>query len=169
MNKAIFLDRDGVINSDEGHYYVFRPEDFVLTPRLGESLKALQDEGYLLIVVSNQGGVARGEYELRDVETLNKLLQEKLQEFGVQITEFYVCPHHPEHGKCLCRKPLPLMVQKALARFEVDAAQSFFIGDRESDMQTASAAGVRGILVKRNAGIEKAVAEILGNDAKKGW
>jgi D-glycero-D-manno-heptose 1,7-bisphosphate phosphatase len=161
MNKAIFLDRDGVINSDDGLYYIFRPDDFVLTPRLGECLKALQDEGYLLIVISNQGGVARGEYERQDVETLNKLLQEKLQEFGVQITEFYICPHHPDYGKCLCRKPQPLMVQKALARFNVAPAQSYFIGDRETDMQTAAAAGVTGILVERNAGIEKAVKKIF--------
>ncbi len=161
MNKAVFLDRDGVINSDEGHYYVFRPADFVLTPRLGECLKALQDEGYLLIVVSNQGGVARGEYELQEVETLNTFLQEKLQDSGVQITEFYICPHHGDFGKCLCRKPQPLMVQKAMARFEIDAKQSFFIGDRESDMQTAAAAGVKGILVERNAGVEKAVKLIL--------
>ncbi len=161
MNKAVFLDRDGVINSDEGHYYVFRPEDFVLTPRLGECLKVLQDEGYLLIVISNQGGVARGEYEVQDVEVLNTFLQEKLQEYGVQITEFYICPHHPEYGKCLCRKPQPLMVQKALARFDINPAQSYFIGDRDSDIKTATAAGVKGILVERNGGIEKAVKEIV--------
>ena len=161
MQKAVFLDRDGVINSDDGHYYVFRPEDFTLTPRLGECLKALQDEGYLLIVITNQGGVARGEYALHDVEALNALLQDKLRQHGVQITEFYACPHHPDVGKCLCRKPLPLMVQKALARFDINPAQSFFIGDRPSDMQTAATAGVKGIMAERNAGVEKAVAEIL--------
>lgn len=157
MNKAIFLDRDGVINSDEGHYYVYKKEDFVLTPDLGVSLKALQDRGYLLIVITNQGGISKGEYTVNDVEQLNSYLKELLKPCGVNITEIYACPHHSSIGKCLCRKPQPLMIQKAIARFNIDASKSYFIGDRESDMQTASAAGVEGILVERNMGISSAL------------
>ncbi|MDR1415953.1 MAG: HAD family hydrolase [Prevotellaceae bacterium] len=161
MQKAIFLDRDGVINSDEGHYYVHREEDFVLTPKLGECLKMLQEAGFLLVVVSNQGGIARGLYGVQEVERLNNLLRERMTKYGVALAEFYSCPHHPDFGKCLCRKPQPLLVQKALARFDIDASRSYFIGDRESDMETAHNVGVKGVLVKRNAGIVEAVKEIL--------
>ncbi|MDR1022048.1 MAG: HAD family hydrolase [Prevotellaceae bacterium] len=161
MQKAVFLDRDGVINSDEGRYYVYREEDFVLTPHLAENLKLLQEAGFLLIVVSNQGGVARGLYGVLEVERLNSLLREQVAKYGVALAELYVCPHHPDFGKCLCRKPLPLLVQKALARFDIDASRSYFVGDRESDMETARNAGVKGILVNRNAGIAEAVKEIL--------
>ncbi|MDR2814061.1 MAG: HAD family hydrolase [Prevotellaceae bacterium] len=161
MQKAIFLDRDGVINSNEGHYYVYRKEDFTLTPRLGECLKKLQDAGFLLIVVSNQSGVAHGLYGLPEVEALNSLLREQVAAFGVQLTEFYICTHHPSVGKCLCRKPLPLLVQKAMSRYDVDASRSYFIGDRETDMQTAHNAGIKGILVEANAGIANAVENIL--------
>jgi D-glycero-D-manno-heptose 1,7-bisphosphate phosphatase len=161
MQKAVFLDRDGVINSDEGRYYVHREEDFVLTPQLGEQLKTLQEAGFLLIAISNQGGVARGLYGVQEVERLNSLLREQMAKFGVQLTEFYTCPHHPDFGKCLCRKPQPLLVQKALGRFDVDPSRSYLIGDRESDMETARNAGVKGLLVKRNAGIAGAVEEIL--------
>jgi D-glycero-D-manno-heptose 1,7-bisphosphate phosphatase len=161
MQKAVFLDRDGVINSDEGHYYVYREEDFVLTPQLGEHLKMLQEAGFLLIVVSNQGGVARGLYCIREVERLNNLLRRQMAKHGVQLAEIYICPHHPDFGKCLCRKPLPLLVQKAIARFGIDASRSYFIGDRKSDMETAHNAGVKGILSPKNVGIAEAVEEIL--------
>ncbi|MGL4908097.1 MAG: D-glycero-alpha-D-manno-heptose-1,7-bisphosphate 7-phosphatase [Bacteroidales bacterium] len=161
MNKAVFLDRDGVINSDEGHYYVHRPQDFVFTPQLPLQLKRLADANYLLFVISNQGGIARGLYTLEDTQHLHQNLQTSLLKDNVQITEFCVCPHHPEHSNCLCRKPSPLMVQKCLARFNVDATQSYFLGDRQSDMQAAQAAGVQGIFIERNQGISNAVSQIL--------
>ncbi|MDR0566007.1 MAG: HAD family hydrolase [Prevotellaceae bacterium] len=161
MQKAVFLDRDGVINSDEGRYYVYREEDFTLTPQLGECLKKLQDAGFLLIVISNQSGVSRGVYGVREVEQVNRFLREQLSAFGVQLTECYSCTHHPDVGKCLCRKPLPLLVQKALARYHIDAARSYFIGDRETDMKAAHNAGIKGIAVETNAGIAKAVENIL--------
>ncbi|MDR3297114.1 MAG: HAD-IIIA family hydrolase, partial [Prevotellaceae bacterium] len=130
MNKAVFLDRDGVINSDDGHYYVYRRSDFVLTPRLGKSLKRLHDAGFMLIVVTNQGGVARGIYSSADVESLSDFLRSQMADFGVPIAEVYSCLHHPDMGKCLCRKPSPLLVQRAMARFNIDPAQSYLIGDR---------------------------------------
>lgn len=164
MQRAVFLDRDGVINSDEGHYYVYRKEDFVLTPRLGECLKRLQDAGFLFFVVSNQSGVGRGVYGLREMEQVNAFMREQLAAYGVQLTELYMCTHHPETGKCLCRKPQPLLVQKALARYNVDPSRSYFIGDRQTDMEAARNAGVRGILVEANAGIAAAVDEILGSE-----
>jgi D-glycero-D-manno-heptose 1,7-bisphosphate phosphatase len=161
MQKAVFLDRDGVINSDEGRYYVYRKEDFTLTPQLGECLKKLQDAGFLLIVISNQGGVARGVYGVREVEQVGRLLRKQLAAFGVQLTEIYCCTHHPDVGKCLCRKPLPLLLQKAMARYDIDPSRSCFIGDRETDMKAAHNAGIKGIPVETNAGIAKAVESIL--------
>ncbi|MDR0711917.1 MAG: HAD family hydrolase [Prevotellaceae bacterium] len=161
MQKAVFLDRDGVINNDDGRYYVYREEDFTLTPHLGKCLKRLHSAGFLLFIVSNQSGVARGLYGAQEVEQLNSFLREQMAEFGVPLTEFYICTHHPELGKCLCRKPLPLLVQKAMARYDIDASLSYFIGDRETDMEAARNAGVKGILVEANAGIANAVEEIL--------
>ncbi|MGL4363872.1 MAG: D-glycero-alpha-D-manno-heptose-1,7-bisphosphate 7-phosphatase [Bacteroidales bacterium] len=161
MKRAVFLDRDGVINSDEGHYYVFRTQDFVLTPQLEISLKRLVDAKYQLFVITNQGGIARGLYSLEDTNNVHQELQARLQEYNVQITDFCICPHHPEYGKCLCRKPQPLMIQKCMSRFEIDAKQSYFLGDRQSDMLAANAAEIKGILVERNKGIESAVNQIL--------
>jgi D-glycero-D-manno-heptose 1,7-bisphosphate phosphatase len=160
MNKAIFLDRDGVINSDAGHYYVYRANDFVLTPGLGEALKRLQNNGYLLIIITNQSGVAKGEYATTDVDMLYESLQRLLEPHGVRFAEMYCCPHHDSAGKCLCRKPQPLMVQKAAARFNIDLAHSYFIGDSPRDMQCAEAAGVRGIKAATNEGIAAIVNKI---------
>ncbi|MDR3328737.1 MAG: HAD family hydrolase [Prevotellaceae bacterium] len=166
--KAVFLDRDGVVNSDEGRYYVHRLPDFVLTPQLGEALRRLRDAGFLLIIITNQSGVARGAYTLRDVEQLHDALRERLSAHGVALAEVYACPHHPDHGRCLCRKPQPLLVQKALARFGIDPARSYFIGDRESDLETARRAGVAGILVASNRGIAEAVEGIVGGRLERG-
>jgi D-glycero-D-manno-heptose 1,7-bisphosphate phosphatase len=160
MNKAIFLDRDGVINSVGNHYYVYRTEDFVFTPHLTEALRTLQDKGFLLIVITNQGGVAKGIYSISDIDNVHQYMQAELAADGVQITATYCCPHHEDFGKCLCRKPLPLLIQKAAARFNVDLKQSYFIGDSQRDMQAAQAAGVRGILVDTDKGIADVVNKI---------
>ncbi len=150
MNKAVFLDRDGVLNAETGNY-VSSIEEFTILPQVAEALKIWQDKGYLLIVITNQGGIARGLYTHRDLEEMHMLLQQHLNDAGVLLHEIYYCPHHPEYtGKCLCRKPGSLWVEKAIARFRIDPARSFFIGDRERDIQAAEAAGVMGILVESN-------------------
>lgn len=152
MRKALFLDRDGVLNRERGSY-TFQPADFELLPDVVAALKKAKSKGYMLIVISNQGGIAKGIYSKKEVETLHESMKVHLRDAGVEIDEIYYCPHHPEHGKCLCRKPQPLMLQKALARFGIDASRSWMIGDGQRDVEAASAAGVKGIKIESNSGI----------------
>ncbi len=150
MNKAIFLDRDGIINEEIGDY-VMRLEDFKLLPRLGEALLGYQKLGYLIIVITNQGGLAKGLYDQNDLQKMHDFFLKEMDKIGVKISEIYFCPHHPDfNGQCLCRKPGSLLVEKALARFNIDPSQSYFIGDRQRDADAGNAVGVKGILVPSN-------------------
>ncbi|MFY9308756.1 MAG: HAD family hydrolase [Bacteroidia bacterium] len=152
MNKAIFLDRDGVINVERG--YTHRLEDFVILPDLIEVLQHLQKKGYLLIVVSNQSGIARELYKQEDVEVLHDYLLKEFKVNNITLSEIYYCVHHPDVSRCICRKPDSLFVEKALSRFDIDPAQSYFIGDKERDVQAAEKAGVKGILIEANSSLK---------------
>jgi D-glycero-D-manno-heptose 1,7-bisphosphate phosphatase len=157
MNKAVFLDRDGVLNKELGDY-VCRLEDFKVLGHNFKALKELQNGGYLLIVITNQGGLAKGWYTVDILNKMHDQLKKEYAEQGVLISEVYYCNHHPEYnGKCLCRKPGSLMLEKAVARFEIDASQSYFIGDRERDVLAGEAAGVKGILIDS----DQPIGEIL--------
>jgi D-glycero-D-manno-heptose 1,7-bisphosphate phosphatase len=150
MNKGAFLDRDGVINVDILDY-TSKIKDFKFLPGVFEGLKALQEKGFLLIVITNQGGIAKGLYTREDVDTLHQWMCAELEKKGIHITEIYFCPHHDVSGKCLCRKPGSLMLEKAMARFDIDAGQSFFVGDKETDHKAAVNAGVKPIRVEVNS------------------
>lgn len=152
MNKAIFLDRDGVINVERG--YTHRLEDFVILPGLVESLQQLMHKGYLLIVVTNQSGIAKELYKREDVEMLHAFLKQEMEKNGIVLTEIYYCVHHPDVSHCICRKPGSLFVEKALARFNIDPAKSYFIGDKERDVQAGEKAGVKGILIEANTSLQ---------------
>lgn len=151
-NKAIFLDRDGVINFERG--YTHRLEDFQILPDLFEALRKFRAEGFLLVVISNQSGIAKQLYKQEDVEVLHEYLLKELQKAGIQLEEIYYCVHHPDVSRCICRKPDSLFVEKALARFEIDPKRSFFIGDKERDVQAAEKAGVKGILIHENTSLK---------------
>ncbi len=157
MNKAVFLDRDGVLNRELGDY-VCRFEDFCVLKHNYDPLKELQSRGYLLIVVTNQGGLAKGWYSPETLKQMHDHLMNCYKENGIHLTEIYFCNHHPEYnGKCLCRKPGSLMIEKALARFDIDPDRSYFIGDRERDVIAGEAAGVKGILIDS----DQPIGEIL--------
>jgi len=160
MKKAIFLDRDGTLNNNRDHYYISRPEDFQLNPGVVEALSELQSRGYRLVVITNQGGVSKGEYGMEEVEAVHACMRSLLKEGGVFLEEVYVCPHHADHENCLCRKPLPLMIQKALARFDIDAAKSWMVGDAERDIQAGRAAGLRTLRVESNGDLREILKEI---------
>ena len=145
MNKAIFLDRDGVLNLDFRNYH-FRLDDFTILPGVFDVLKTFQQKGYLLIIISNQGGIGKGLYKISDTEKLHKFLIDEAFNNGVTFTEIYYCTHHPETSNCICRKPESLLVEKSIARFNINPSKSYFIGDRERDVQAGEACGVKGIL-----------------------
>lgn len=150
--KAVFLDRDGVINVDHG--YVHRPEDFEFVEGVFEACRDFQDKGYLLIVVTNQSGIARGMYSEQDFQKLTAWMLTRFGDEGVDISHVYHCPHHPDFGpegarNCQCRKPRPGMILAGLADYDLDPEQCMFIGDTKSDMQAAHAANIgRKILVR---------------------
>lgn len=156
--RAVFLDRDGVINFERGEH-TWRMEDFEVLPTVSEALHALGKAGWLRIVISNQSGIGLGLYGHAEVERLHAYLHAHLAQAGAAIDAVYYCPHHPSQGRCLCRKPGSLMIERAIARYDVDASASVMIGDRQRDVEAAAAAGVRGVLVPANAPLLRTLRE----------
>ena len=139
-NRAIFLDRDGIINVDSG--YVHKIEAFKFTSGIFKTLLSLQEKGFLLIIVTNQSGIARGYYSEEDYRDLTLHMMEKLSSKGIHIKGVYHCPHAPDEG-CRCRKPRSGMFKAAQKEFKLDMKNSWMIGDKESDMKAAVNAGVK--------------------------
>ncbi len=158
LKKAIFLDRDGVINKERGEY-TYKIKDFVLNVGVIEALQQFTEEKYLLIIITNQSGIAKGIYTHSDVKKLHEYMLELFRVKGINITAIYYCPHHPDIGKCLCRKPGSLLIEKTIARFNIDPKQSYFIGDKDRDIVAGKAAGVRGILIPANSPILNALCK----------
>ncbi len=142
MNKACFLDRDGVINEEVN--YLHEPDKVQLIPGTVEALKLLAANGYKAIVITNQAGVGKGYFPEADIALVHARIQELLAAEGAKIDAFYYCPHHPEYTeKCHCRKPEPGMILQAAADWNIDLAQSCMIGDRPSDIGAGCNAGVK--------------------------
>ena len=160
MKKAIFLDRDGTINNNCDHYYIWQKEELLLNPGVIDTLTELKSRGYMLIVISNQGGISKGEFSAEDVDALHMHLRSMLEQEGLSLDEIYYCPHHSMVETCLCRKPQPLMIEKALARFGIDPAFSWMIGDADRDVEAGKAAGLRTILIEPNSDLRK-VLELI--------
>ncbi len=154
MKRALFLDRDGVINHDPGDY-TCSPADFEFNPGIFEFLRKAIQQDYLLIVVTNQGGIAKGLYNLETFNSINQKMLDGFAAQGIEVAEVYYCRHHPDYGQCLCRKPGSLFFEKAVARFDIDPAASLMIGDRDRDLEAAAAVGIPGILVERNCNLNK--------------
>jgi len=167
MNKAIFLDRDGVINNNSGGYYIMNIDDFILNRGIVESLQVFADHGFLLIIISNQGGIAKGLYSKTDCELIHEHLKKILLSQGILITEIYYCPHHPDYGNCLCRKPGFLLFEKAIARFQINTGESWMIGDSEGDIMAAEKVGLRTIKIESNEDIRKYVNRIIGINSNR--
>lgn len=162
---AVFFDRDGVLNLDAG--FVHRPDQVRWVEGAARAVRRANAAGLLAFVVTNQSGVARGLYGEDDVRALHRWMAAELAREGARIDDWRFCPHHPDVGPaCRCRKPLPGMLEELIAAHGVDPALSLMIGDRESDMQAAAAAGVRGVLFTgADAGedLDAAVARALAD------
>lgn len=157
---CLFLDRDGVINRERGEH-TWRPADFEVLPDVADALVHARDAGFALVVITNQSGIGLGLYGHEEVHALHDVLARELATAGVRLDGIYYCPHHPSGGRCLCRKPGSLLLERAIARHGIDPARSMMIGDRERDVQAAEAAGVRGVLVESNAALMNTVKREL--------
>jgi len=155
--KALFLDRDGVINIDHG--YVGRVEDFELVDGILEFILKGQSKGYIPVIVTNQSGIGRGYYSVDDFEKVTEKMVSMMRDAGIDIDRSHVfyCPHTREEG-CRCRKPMPGMFFDAAERFGIDLENSWMIGDKSTDIEAARAAGIKNaILVKPNGKIEESM------------
>ena len=157
MKKAIFLDRDGTINVEKD--YIYKSEDLVFEEGSIEALKTFKNLGYILIVVSNQSGIARGYFTEADLNIFNNNMNEILKKNGVEITEFYCCPHHPDGiGKykkvCECRKPNNKMIENAIKKCNIDREKSYMIGDKISDIGAGLKSNLKTVLVKTGYGLK---------------
>ena len=152
--RAAFVDRDGVIIEDRA--YAYRSEDCVLLPGAARALRALQSAGYLLVVVTNQSGIARGLYTEADYHVFTAQLRALLLAEGVRLDDIRYCPHLPDAAvpayrrDCDCRKPHPGMVLRSIAALGIDPAASLLIGDRATDLAAGRAAGVSRCLLVRS-------------------
>lgn len=142
--KAVFLDRDGVINQEKG--YVHKIEGFHFFPYTFRALKKIPQE-YKKIIITNQSGITRGMYTQTDFETLNNWMILKMEGNGVKIDKVYFCSHHPDDN-CLCRKPKPGLIMQARKEFHLDLKHSWLVGDKTSDILAGKNAGCKTILVK---------------------
>ena len=159
-NKAIFLDRDGVINKDVG--WLYKIKDITILDGVPEAIKNLKEKNFFLVVISNQPVIARGlatEEKIKEINnTINKRLHKKIE---TGIGRFYFCPHHPnadlsEYRKsCDCRKPLPGMILQASKDYDLDLRQSWMIGDRISDIIAGKSVGCKTVLIKSEKNYEK--------------
>ena len=162
--KAIFLDRDGVLNEDR--HLIHTPEDLVLYPHTADAVKAINQSDYLSVVVTNQSVVARNLCTIAELEYIHKKLDTELGEQGAKLDELYYCPYHPDKGypeenpaykmEHPWRKPSPGMLLQAAEDFNIDLSQSYMIGDRETDIMAGKAAGCTTIAVRTGHGYKKA-------------
>ena len=166
MNKAVFFDRDGVLNIDTINLY--KIEDWVWIDGAREAIKFCNDAGYLVILITNQSGIARGLFTEDDVDKLHDFVNAELKKVGAHLDGVYVCPHHvegtvePYNVECDCRKPKPGLILRACEDFDIDPKQSYMIGDKQRDVDAGLNAGCKGFLFD-GKNLLDAVKEMLGD------
>ncbi len=158
--KAIFLDRDGVLIRERGDY-TWQLEDVTINDGVENALKKFSEAGFLLIVVSNQSGISKGLFTIENAEYVHLHLQRYFNNKGIRIDEFYFCPHHPSVSNCICRKPDSLLLEKAIARFNIIKSESWFIGDADRDIEAGKKVGVRTLKIEANGSLSDAAEIVL--------
>lgn len=172
MIEAVLLDRDGVLNVD--YHYVCSPERFDWMPDAPDALRWLNEQGILVLIVTNQSGIGRGVFSQKDFDAFTEWMKAELAKQDAHIDGVYVCPHHPTqaHGsyriECDCRKPRPGLVLAALKEHSLNPEVVLMIGDRQRDVEAAERAGVRGALYEGGSLLEfvKRVVSDAGNGVK---
>jgi D,D-heptose 1,7-bisphosphate phosphatase len=158
--RAVFLDRDGTINTMTGGF-VTRPEQFALIPGAAEAIRRINGLGLLAIVITNQPVIARGQCSLEELETIHQKMESDLGKSGAYVDDIFFCPHHPDKGfpgerpeykiDCECRKPKPGLILRAAKKYNIDVAQSYMVGDHARDVQAAIAAGAQPVFIRGKA------------------
>jgi D-glycero-D-manno-heptose 1,7-bisphosphate phosphatase len=149
MKKVIFLDRDGVIIKERGEYN-YLPDHIIMVEGIVEALQILSKNGFDFIIVSNQGGIAKGLYKIKDVKFISDSIKLFLKTYGVQILDMIYCPHHPDVSACICRKPDTLLFEKMIHIHDIDLKNSWMIGDQERDIEAGEKVGLKTILIEPN-------------------
>ncbi len=145
IKKAIFIDRDNtLIKDDKGYFHDADKIEFI--EGAPEALRRLSRKGFLVFVITNQSGVGRGMFTLKDMNSVHKQMIALLNKKGVKITDIYYCPHHPD-DHCACRKPKPYLIYKAAREHNIDISKSFFIGNDINDMEAGKNAGLKTVAV----------------------
>ena len=158
-SKSIFLDRDGVLNKNKDDY-VKHISELEIFPFISESIKKLQSVGFKIIVITNQSAINRGLMTEKHLNEIHEKIQSFLIEHNTKIDYFYYCPHTPTEN-CSCRKPKTGLLLKAIDDFSIDVNNSWFIGDRDSDIQAGESVGCKTLKIQNNFNLEKAVNLIL--------
>ncbi len=146
MKKVLFLDRDGVVNIDHG--YVYKPQEFEFVAGVFDACKKFTDDGYEIVVVTNQSGIGRGYYSEQDFNNLTAWMKDEFKRHGVPILAVYFCPHHPTKAQasylqeCDCRKPAPGMLLQAITEHDIDPKKSIMVGDKLGDLIAAERASI---------------------------
>lgn len=160
LKRAVFLDRDGTINEESG--YLIRKEECRFIPGSIEAVSQLNQAGFLVVIVTNQSGIARGYYTEDDLKQLHLYMESEIALAGGKVDGWYYCPHHPDYPsgsiRCDCRKPLPGMLRIAASELGIDLGSSWMIGDKIADIKAGKAAGCHTILVKTGYGEVEAVS-----------
>lgn len=148
MEKAIFLDRDGVINEvkTDRVKFVNQPDDLYLLEGVAEAIKRFNDAGWKVFVVTNQGGIGLGYMKEKALKAIHSKMKSDLAAFGATIDDIRYCPHKP-HANCPCRKPKPQMIVDLAEKYEIDIVESYMVGDRKPDIEAGENAGTKTVLV----------------------
>ena len=147
-NKAIFLDRDGVINKNRDDY-VKSTKELEIFSNIGKEILKLKMKGFFIIVITNQSVINRKIITIRELEEIHSTIQKFLMKSKTSIDKFYFCPHRPDEN-CDCRKPKPGLILQAINEFSIDASKSWMVGDSKTDIQAGEKAGCKTILLKKN-------------------
>lgn len=143
-HRTVFLDRDGTIARDV--HYCRRVEDFEILPTVPQAIRLLNENGFKVVVITNQSGIARGYFTEETLLLIHQKMQEELARCNARVDAIYFCPHHPDEG-CLCRKPKPALLLRAAVEVNIDLTLSYMVGDGQMDVQAGKAAGCKTVLM----------------------
>ena len=161
MNKAVFLDRDGVLNKERKDY-VKTVQEIELFPNIEIPISKLQKKSFLVIVITNQSAINRGLTTHENIYAIHNFIQNYLEKFDTKINAFYYCPHRPDQN-CNCRKPKPGLIKQAAADFNIDLSKSWMIGDNQTDFDAGIEAGCKSIILSTYSELENIVDKITSN------